>query len=477
MAKQQNTKPVETVGGNHKYTLDLGSLTEKQQLFMKSKTLYTAYGGARGGGKTHAVWIKAIGGAAQRYPGIKILIIRRTYPELQTNHIEPIVKRVPQTIASYNGTLRTMYFHNGSIIKFGHYSGAAAELEYQGQEYDWIFMDEATQFTERDFRVLGGLLRGVNDIPKRFYLTCNPGGIGHRWVKRLFIDREFKTDSIRPEENENPDDYSFISAKVEDNIYLMEAAPAYVSMLSQLPENMRKAHRDGDWDTLAGTYFPEISEAKHIVAEPFAIPAHWTRYRAIDYGLDMLACGWFAIDEDGRSFMYREVKQPNLIVSDAAKMILDATLPGESIMITFAPPDMWNRQKDTGKTMAELFNISGVPVIKADNNRVQGWLQVKEALALRPDGTPSLMFFPDCRETFGDMQSIQSDDNNPNDCAKQPHDITHTCDMVRYYCVSRTMKTDQIQAATQSYLDDDEDSDDYEYVMAGGEASASYIMY
>lgn len=331
------------------FTWDPGHANEKQLLFYQSRTMYTAYGGARGGGKTHAVRIKAVGGAFT-WPGIRILIVRKTYPELQSNHIEPILKMVPQELTSYNGTLHTLYFQNGSTIHFGHWSGITSESEYQGQEYDWIFMDEATQFTEREFRFLGGCLRGVNEIPKRFYLTCNPGGVGHRWVKRLFIDRNFKTDSDNPEENENPDDYSFIFATVEDNKDLLESSPGYLQALSQLPENIRKAHRYGDWDALCGTYFPEFSKATH-TCKPFQIPKHWKRYRALDYGLDMLAVGWYAVDENGRSYMYRELVQPGLIVQDAAKQILDMTMPDEHIEITFAPPDIWSRQKDTGKTI------------------------------------------------------------------------------------------------------------------------------
>lgn len=111
---------------------------------------------------------------------------------MEENHIRPIVKMVPPALASYNATTHLMTFHNGSTIKFGHWSGDASEDEYNGLEYDWIFIDEATQFSERSFNFLGGCLRGVNQFPKRMYLTCNPGGVGHRWVKRLFIDRQFK---------------------------------------------------------------------------------------------------------------------------------------------------------------------------------------------------------------------------------------------------------------------------------------------
>lgn len=467
MAKRYNQP---TYAGKNSVNINLGDLNPKQQLFFDSKSLYTAYGGARGGGKTHALRVTAIYGSIV-YPGIKILIIRKTYPELQSNHIEPICAMVPNSVGNYNGSLHAMYFVNGSVIKFGHYQGITSEQEYRGQEYDWIFMDEATQFTETDFRILGGCLRGVNKIPKRFCLTCNPGGVGHRWVKRLFIDKEYKTDSLNPEENENPKDYLFIPATVEDNVHLMKASPAYVQMLSALPENMRRAHRYGDWDALAGTYFPEFSEARHVVKE-FIPPAHWMRYRAFDYGLDMFACGWFAQDEDGRSYMYREFHAPNLIVSDAAKIMHENTSPNEHISITFCPPDMWNRQKDTGKTMAEVFMMNGIGLVKADNNRVQGWLQVKEGLA-DSDGKPRLFFMDNCKDTISDLQAIQADEKNPNDCAKEPHEVTHLPDMVRYYYVSRTLKTDTPQEPYYS----DEEEEDYDDYMTGGEISRSYLNY
>ena len=179
---------------------DPGTANPKQREFFRSRALYTAYGGAKGGGKTWAVRTKALLGAYY-YPGIRILIMRRTYPELLNNHIEPMRQALRPAFAKYSAERRAIYFSNGSVIRFGHWAGERSEGEYNGQEYDWIFIDEATQFTWRAFQFLGSLLRGVNDIPKRMYLTCNPGGVGHRWVKRLFIDRDFITGRDDPEEN------------------------------------------------------------------------------------------------------------------------------------------------------------------------------------------------------------------------------------------------------------------------------------
>ena len=158
----------------NKIQLDLGTLNPKQKIFCQSRARYTAYGGARGGGKSHVSRVKAVGGALS-YPGIRILMVRRQYPELEQTLIIPMRQLIPAEIATYNGTMRMFTFSNGSIIKFGHY-GSGDDLEYQGQEWDWIFMDEATQFTEHQFRTLGACLRGASKIPRRMYLTCNPGG-------------------------------------------------------------------------------------------------------------------------------------------------------------------------------------------------------------------------------------------------------------------------------------------------------------
>lgn len=472
---------------------DAGEANEKQMLFYQSRATYTAYGGAKGGGKTHAVRIKAVGGAIAN-PGIKILIMRRTYPELEENHIRPLNKMVPPQLASYNATTHLMTFQNGSTIKFGHWSGDQSEDEYNGLEYDWIFIDEATQFSERAFNFLGGCLRGVNEFPKRMYLTCNPGGVGHRWVKRLFIDRQFKVNPDNPEENENPEDYLFIPATVEDNYHLMQSSPGYVRMLANMPEDKRRAYRYGDWSAIGGNYFPEFSAATHTVA-PFKIPDHWQRYRSFDYGLDMFACFWWAVDEDGRSWCIREYCEKNLIVQDAARKIHERTLPGEQVSVTYAPPDIWSRQKDTGKTMAELFMRNEVAIVKADNNRVQGHMMMKDAMAplpltdpyvkdmlkgedeSAPDRLPGLMFFANCKNVISDIQDIQADEKNPDDCAKDPHDVTHTVDGVRYYCVSRVLPADPLQSEEEYWEDEeDEGSKDYDDFMRGGEITASYLM-
>lgn len=450
-----------------KIVWDPGQANPKQRAFFASRTLYTAYGGAKGGGKTWAVRTKAVGGALS-HPGIRILLMRRTYPELEQNHIRPMLSQVPPELFRYNGTNHVMTFINGSEIKFGHWAGEASEQEYQGLEFDWIFIDEATQFTQRAFNYLGGCLRGTGDFPRRMYLTCNPGGVGHRWVKRLFIDRDFIRGSENPEEDENPQDYTFIPATVEDNKILLERSPQYLKMLSSMPENLRRAYRYGDWDALGGSYFPELRADTH-VCRPFPIPEGWRRYRAIDYGLDMLSCLWIAADGEGKCYVYREWHKSGLIVRDAARGILERT-GAEEISATFAPPDLWSRQKDTGRTMAEIFLGCGVNLVKAGNDRVQGHMMIKEALARRPDGRPGLMFFKGVSRLIRDLRDIEADESDPNDCAREPHELTHSVDALRYFCVSRKLPGEK-EAARKG----GGEAGDYHGFIHGGEPTQGYI--
>ena len=206
----------------------------------------------------------------------------------------------------------------------------------------------------------------------------------------------------------------------------------------------------------------------------------------------MFACFWWAVDEDGRCWCIRELEEKGLIVQEAAAKMLEHTLPNEKISMTYAPPDMWSRQKDSGRTMAELFMQNGVSIVKSDNNRVQGHMLVKDMLAPipltdpfvkglfpegeAPDKLPGLMFFDTIGQAFSDLKDIQADEKNPNDCAKTPHEITHTVDGIRYFCVSRVLAAEAIADRLQQEDDEDDTLTDYESYMTGGEIPEGYLL-
>jgi len=224
-----------------------------------------------------------------------------------------------------------------------------------------------------------------------------------------------------------------------------------------ISEELRRAWLDGDWDVFAGQYFSEFSRDIHVY-EDFEIPKWWKRYRAFDYGLDMLACLWAAVDESGDIWIYREYCESGLIVSEAARRILDMSY-GEDVCTTVAPPDMYNRQKDSGKSMAELFESEGVKLTRADNSRIQGWMNLKEWLKPVKDETGKctarLHISASSTELIRCLPQLMHDKDSQMDAATEPHDITHICDALRYLCMYRTGHSSQkVQKSfTQKYKD------------------------
>lgn len=393
----------------------------------------------RGGGKSHAVRMKAAL-MCLKYAGIKCMIIRKTYPELQENHINPMIKQLncyhpdkSERLATYNDAKKNIVFPNGSRILFRYCDTEKDAERFQGTEVDALFIDEATHQSEEQYNKLSACVRGVNDFPKRIYLTCNPGGVGHNWVKRLFIDKEYK-------DNENPDDYMFIQAKVTDNTALMTSNPSYIKQLEALPPKLREAWLYGSWDLIEGQYFPEFNRNFHVV-KPFPIPKEWRRYRAFDYGLDRLACYWIAIDSTKTVYVYKELCESDLPISTACERIIDMN-GDDDIYLTLAPPDMWSRSQETGRSKAALFDEYGVTVTKSNNNREAGWLAIKELLKVDANGHSKLVIFENCTELIKCLPALQIDAKKPTDCSTEPHDITHAPDGLRYFAVYWTYPTD-----------------------------------
>ncbi|MDD6017897.1 MAG: phage terminase large subunit [Clostridiales bacterium] len=410
-----------------------GFPSERQREFFLSRARHTAYGGARGGGKSWAMRRKFIL-LALRYHGLNLLLLRRTLPELRENHLIPMQREL-YGFAVYNSAERVFRFPNGSRIKLGYCDTMQDVYQYQGQEYAVIGLEEATHFTEEQMRFLTTCNRTTRkDFSPRMYYTCNPGNVGHAWVKRLFIDRLYA-------ENENPNDYLFIPARIYDNKVLLDADPNYIRQLEALPEELRRAHLDGDWDVHAGQYFREFSRDRHVI-EPFEIPSWWRRFRSMDWGYNDPCCVlWHAVDGENRVYTYRELYVRETRAGEVASMVLELSR-GESISYTVASPDMWQKRGAVlsgaggfeGETLAELFTSSGLSLTPADNSRVPGWNRVRDFLAVAPDGRPNWLCFSDCRNLIRQLPALQFDQHNREDAADGDD---HAPEALRYALMSR----------------------------------------
>ena len=404
-------------------------LTKKQKAFIDTRESEVLFGGAAGGGKSYGQVADALL-FALKYPKSKQLILRRTFAELDKSLIRLALSLYPKEIYSFNQSSHTGRFVNGSIIDFGYCAGELDVYQYQSAEYDVIRFDELTHFTESQYIYLISRVRGANDYPKQVKSTTNPGGIGHGWVKARFVDPApagvpfIGDDGLRR---------IFIPSLLSDNKFLEEGDPEYRKRLLALPERERRALLYGDWNIFEGQYFTEFDPTRHVIV-PFEIPLSWRKYRTIDYGLDRLACLWIAISPDGNAYVYREFCKSNLTISSAAAEILARTPQNEDIYATLAPPDLWNRSQESGRSKATLFSEYGLNFTKTGNDRECGWLAVKEML-LGGEGRMSIYFFSTCQEIIRCLPALLVDRLRPTDCATEPHDITHAPDALRGFAL------------------------------------------
>lgn len=429
-------------------TLAMPEPNEKQKLALEDTHRYVGYGGARGGGKSWFVRWKATL-LCLFFPGIKVLITRKTYRELLNNHIVPLLAML-HGIATYNKSDKCFKFPNGSTIWFGYCANDGDLGQYQGAEYDVWFADEAGQFQENWLTAIDACVRGANDFPKRTYFTLNPGGPSHGFFRRIFIDRKFT-------EDEYPEDYSFIQALVTDNVALMKMQPAYKRSLEKLAPKLRASWLEGRWDIYEGQFFEDFydkpdhyqdRQLTHVI-DPFEIPAGWKIYRSFDWGYNKpFSCGWWAVDYDGVVYrileLYGCTETPNEGVKWTPPQVFAEIhrietehrwLAGKKI-IGIADPAIWDAE--TGESIADTAAKHQVFFTPGDNKRIPGWMQIHYRLAFDDNGFPQLYVFSNCKAFIRTIPLLQYDEHKPEDLDTDGED--HVADEVRYFCMSRPIK-------------------------------------
>lgn len=426
---------------------------EKQKLFLSDRHRHIAFGGARGGGKSWAVRTKAKL-LAFRYSGIRILIVRRSYPELINNHIN-ILRAELQNAAVYNDRDKVLKFINGSSINFMYCDSDNDLYRLQGVEYDVIFIDEATQLSEFQMKTIAACIRGANRFPKRMYYTCNPGGKGHAYIKRVFIDRKFQ-------DGENPDDYGFIQSLVTDNTALMKYQPDYINQLEALPPKLREAWLYGRWDIFDGQFFDDfvIGDEKaqeerkftHVI-KPFDLSSGdmrgWNIYRSYDFGYNKpFSCAWWAVDYDGVIYrileLYGCTNTPNEGVRWTPEKQFQEIrrierehpwLNGRDIH-GVADPSIWDASR--GESVADTAARYGIYFSPGDNKRIAGWMQCHYRLQFDNEGYPRMYVFNNCRAFIRTIPELSFSSTNPEDLDTSGED--HAADEWRYFCMERPVR-------------------------------------
>ena len=449
-----------------KIELVLQQPSEKQKLFLASRTKHTAFGGARGGGKSWAIRDKCKR-LALRFPGIKLLIVRKTYPELINNHINPLRGELNTKIARYNKQEKMFFFSNGSTIKFGYCANDGDLEQYQGAEYDVIFLDEATNLRQEWIEKITACLRGVNEFPKRIYYTFNPGGVSHGYFKRLFIDRRF-------EDGEDPEEYTFIQSLVTDNHALMASQPDYIRQLEALPPKLREAWLYGRWDIYEGQFFEDfrlepdgqkcyeagitVEEAReqgrwtHVIA-PLDLAAGdrrgWQIYRSYDFGYAKpFSLGYWAVDYDGTLYRIMEIYGCTGTPNEGRKWTPDQQfaeiarverehpwLRGKRIL-GVADPAIWDASR--GDSIADTAAKYGLWFEPGDHERIAGWMQCHYRLQFDESGYPRMYVFENCKEFIRTIPLMMYDEHRVEDLDTDLED--HIADEWRYMCMAKPIK-------------------------------------
>ena len=411
-----------------------------QEKFAAADEFSVLLGGSAGGGKTLSLLMYAIR-ACIRHPRLRVGAFRRSYPELRESLLAELAQYgyADALGAAWNGTEYELRFPNNSLIMFRYAETLKDATRRQGGQYQLLVLDERTLFPPDVVTFLESRVRsGRTDIPVLgIRSTANPGGPGHAAVKSAFIDPTGHGEKTVTDQRGRT--VRFIPARIADNPYLN---PEYAADLRALPENLRRAFLDGDWDSFAGAVFPELNRDRHVV-RPFTIPAGWQRYAGIDWGYTApWAVIWAAQDEDGRLWCYRELYETQVGEADQARRILAAEA-SEPVATRWADDAMWAVRGDA-KPIADVYSDNGVhltPAGKGPGSRIAGWQRIHSYLAEAPacphhreqgwDTCPMLHMFTGCTNLWTELTSLpHAATGNPEDADTKAPD--HAADALRY---------------------------------------------
>jgi hypothetical protein len=451
-------------------TLDFGVITQEQQErevvfqpnpgpqtdFLAASEREVLYGGSAGSGKSYALLADPM-----RYfnnSNFSGLILRRTNDELREliwKSQELYPKIYPE--AKWQEKKSQWVFPSGGKLWMTYLERDEDVLRYQGLSFSYIAFDELTQYaTPFAWNYMRSRLRSTDPtLPLFQRATTNPGGRGHGWVKKMFVDPapgniKFAATDIDtgntlvfPEGHEKegqPLFYRrFIPATLKDNPYLMKDGQ-YEANLLALPEMQRRQLLEGDWAVADGAAFPEFKQSVH-VCEPFDIPPDWRRFRSCDYGYSShSAVHWFAIDPSYETlYVYRELYVSKHTGKDLAQAVLEAE-QGESIQYGILDSSCWHNRGQIGPSIAEEMISVGCrwrPSDRSAGARVAGKNRFHEVLKVDPvTETAGIIFFNTCRQIIADLPVIPSDPKGSDDIDPR-HASDHTYDSVRYGIMSR----------------------------------------
>lgn len=426
-----------------------------QTEYLSSSEREVLYGGAAGGGKSYATLADPL--RDMNHPEFSGLLVRKTTEELR-ELIQKSQELYPKAIPGIKWSERKSQWTTprGGRLWMSYLDKDTDVMRYQGQAFNYVAFDELTQWhTPYAWNYMRSRLRTASpDLSLYMRATTNPGGPGHSWVKKMFIDPAkhntafWATDIETGETLRFPKGHSregeplfkrrFIPASLFDNPYLAEGGD-YETMLLSLPEHQRKQLLEGNWDINEGAAFPEFNRNVHVV-EPYNIPSGWAKFRACDYGYgSWTGVLWFAVTPAEQLVVYREMYVTKVTATDLADMVLQAEAEDGTIRYGVLDSSLWHNRGDTGPSLAEQMNLKGCrwrPSDRSRGSRVSGKNEIHRRLQVDEfTEEPQLVFFSTCTNTIAQIPSIPLDKKNPEDVDTNAED--HLYDALRYGIMTR----------------------------------------
>lgn len=390
------------------------------------------YGGA-GSGKSVVIAQKKLI-RVMKEPGHRILVVRKVATTLRESVFalikSTIIKWKVSHLFSINKTDMTITCANGNQILFTGLDDVEKLKSIADISSIWI--EEASEIDQGDFEQLNLRLRGNMPNYKQICISFNPINAMH-WLKSWFFDREVPSTTI-------------LRTTFLDNKFIDDDYKSVLLAMKDTNPNGYKVYCLGEWGVYEGQFFNMWDTDKH-VCKPFPIPKEWPRIRSIDWGsYRPYAVGWYAIDYDGRAWKYRELYgyggKANLGTKETAQQVAKKIraiekAAGEENVYGIADPACWIKTGSSGPSIAEDFSLEGVGVSKADNDRRQGWEQMKTRL-IGIDGKPWLIHFDTCVHSIRTIPILTHDEHKVEDLDSDLED--HNADEERYFCMSRPWK-------------------------------------
>lgn len=426
-----------------------------QTEFLSAIEQEVLYGGAAGGGKSYAMLADPVRNFTNEHA--KMLLVRKTTEELR--ELVSVSKMLyPKAIPGIKFLERdkTWVAPSGATLWMSYLDADDDVTRYQGQAFSWIGFDELTQWASPyAWNYMRSRLRTTKDSGLKLYqrATSNPGGAGHAWVKKTFIDPSTPGKAFWAKDIETGETLlwpkgsvkegqplfkrRFIPATLFDNPYLSDDGMYEANLLS-LPEHQRKQLLEGNWDTAEGAAFPEFNRSIHVV-EPFDIPSNWPRFRAADYGYSSYSgVVWFAIAPSEQLIVYRELYVSKVLAEDLADMVLEEEL-GEKIRYGVLDSSLWHKRGDTGPSIAERMILKGCrwrPADRSKGSRIAGKNEVHRRLQIDQfTEEPRMIFFSTCRNLISQLPSLPLSKSNAEDV--DTHSEDHLYDALRYGVMTR----------------------------------------